>query len=79
MDLVAEFFIADARLNGVDLEDDACRELDEQWQCGYSSNPAYHMSKDIERVFSFTKTVDTVVVKLTSGEIVKIVAGARTY
>jgi len=30
-------------------------------------------------VFSFTKTVDTVVVKLTSGEIVKIVAGARTY
>jgi hypothetical protein len=79
MDLVAEFFITDARLNGEDLEDEACRSLDEQWQCGYSSNPAYHMSKDIERVFSFTKTVNTVVVKLTSGEIVKIAAQARTY
>jgi hypothetical protein len=79
MDLVAEFFITDARLNGEDLEDEACRSLDEQWQCGYTSNPAYHMSKDIERVFEFTKTVNTVVVKLTSGEIVRIMAGARTY
>jgi len=79
MDLVAEFFITDARLNGEDLEDEACRSLDEQWQCGYTSNPAYHMSKDIERIFSFTKTVNTVVVKLTSGEIVRIMAGARTY
>jgi hypothetical protein len=79
MDLVAEFFITDARLNGEDLEDETCRGLDEQWQCGYTSNPAYHMSKDIERIFSFTKTVNTVVVKLTSGEIVRIMTGARTY
>lgn len=79
MDLVAEFYITDGRLNGEELEDEACRELDEQWQCGYTSNPAYHMSKDIERVFVFTKTVDSVVVKLKSGEIVKIVAQARTY
>lgn len=79
MDLVAEFYITDGRLNGEELEDEACRELDEYWQCGYTSNPAYHMSKNIERVFGFTKTVDTVVVKLESGEIVKIAAGARTY
>lgn len=79
MDLVAEFFITDARRDGEELETEECHELGEEWQCGYSSNPAYQMSKDIERVFEFTKTVDTVVVKLKSGEIVKIVAQTRTY
>lgn len=76
-DLCAEFYISAGRLNGVELEDDECRSLDEQWQCGYSSCPSYQFSKEIERVFGFTKTVDSVVVKLKSGEIVKVYASAR--
>lgn len=79
MDLVAEFFIVDGRRDGEELDRDECQQLDEEWQCGYSSNPSYHMSKNIERVFGFTKTTNTVVVKLKSGEIVKISAQARTY
>jgi hypothetical protein len=79
MDLVAEFFIVDGRRDGEELDRDECQQLDEEWQCGYSSNPSYHMSKNIERVFGFTKTTNTVVVKLESGEIVKIAAQARTY
>lgn len=79
MDLCAEFYASDARRGGEELNQDECRELDEQWQCGYSSNPAYQLSKDIERVFEFTRGTDSVVVKLNSGEIVKIHASARTY
>jgi hypothetical protein len=79
VDLVAEFGIVEGRRDGEELSREECQELDEEWQCGYSSNPSYHMSKQIERIFGFTKTVDTVVVKLKSGEIVKIAAGARTY
>lgn len=79
MDLVAEFFVVDGRRDGEELDRDECQQLDEEWQCGYSSNPSYHMSKNIERVFGFTKTTNTVVVKLKSGEIVKIAARARTY
>lgn len=79
VDLVAEFYISEGRLNGEELSDEECRSLDEEWQCGYSSNPSYQLSKSIERIFGFTKTVDSVVVKLKSGEIVKIHASARTY
>lgn len=77
VDLVAEFYISEGRKDGVELDDQECRELDEQWMCGYSSLPSYQLSKDIERVFGFTKTVDSVVVKLKSGEIVKVYASAR--
>ena len=79
LDLVAEFYISEGRLNGEDIEEHELRELDEEWMCGYSSNPGYQLSKSIERIFEFTKTVDSVVVKLKSGEIVKIHASARTY
>jgi hypothetical protein len=79
LDLCAEFYISEGRLNGADLSDDERQNLDEKWQCGYSSNPACQLSENIERVFSFTKNVDSVVVKLKSGEIVKIHASARTY
>jgi hypothetical protein len=79
MDLSVEHYICEARLNGEVLEDNDCRDLDQQWQCGYSSNPSYQLSNDIERVFGFTKTNDTVVIKLKSGEIAKIQTTARTY
>lgn len=79
VDLVAEFGILAGRRDGVELSRDECQELDEEWQCGYSSHPSYHMSKQIVRIFDFTKTVNTVVAKLKSGEIVKIAAGARIY
>lgn len=78
VDLCAEFYISEGRLNGVELADDECRELDEKWMIGYSSCPSYEFSKDIERVFGFTKTVDSVIVKLYLGEIVKVHASART-
>jgi len=78
MDLTAEFYAAEGRANGEELCDSDLRDIDEQWQNGYTSNPAYHMSKDIERVFGFTKTKDSVVAKLKTGEIVKIYASART-
>lgn len=79
VDLCAEFYASEGRLNGEELEDEDLRNIDEQWQCGYSSNPGYQLSKDTERIFGFTKTVDSVVVKLKSGEIVKIHVSARTY
>jgi hypothetical protein len=78
MDLTAEFYISEGRLNGEEIDENELRNLDEQWQNGYTSNPSYHMSKDIERVFGFTKTKDSVVAKLKTGEIVKIYASART-
>ncbi len=78
-DLTAEFYIIEGRLNGEEIDEEELRALDEQWQNGYTSNPTYQMSKDIERVFGFTKTPNSVVAKLESGEIVKIYASARTY
>jgi hypothetical protein len=78
VDLCAEFYISEGRLNGEELDDDTCRELDEKWMLGYSSLPSYEFSKNIERVFGFTKTQDSVVVKLKSGEIVKVYASTRT-
>jgi hypothetical protein len=74
VDLTAQFFAAEGRLNGVNLEQDELRELDEQWQCGYSSCPSYEFNKNVDRIFTFTKTTDSVVVKIKSGEIVKVVA-----
>lgn len=79
IDLVTGFSISEGRRDGKDLSMEECQELDEQWQCGYSSQPSYQFSKDIERVFSFTKTVDSVIVKLKSGEIVKVYANAINY
>lgn len=79
VDLVAEWFISEGRLNGEKMDEMVCHEMGYQYQCGYTSNPSYQLSKDIERVFGFTKTADSVVVKLKSGEIIKIHASARTY
>lgn len=78
MDLCAEFYISDGKLDGEDLTDEECRDLDEQWQCGYSSCPSYQFSKDIEEVVEDSATVDSVEVKLKSGEIVRVYASART-
>jgi hypothetical protein len=79
VDIVAEWYISEGRLNGEVLSNNDLCDLYEQYQCGYSSNPSYELSKDLERVFHFTKKVDSVVVKLKSGEIVKIHASARVY
>jgi hypothetical protein len=77
IDLVAEFYVEEGTMDGKELEDHEIRELDESWSCGYSSHPSYELSKDIEEVFVDTATVDTVKVKLKTGEIVKIVASVR--
>jgi hypothetical protein len=79
IDLVAGYSITECRKNGEKLEYDEYEQLDEKWQVGYSSNPSYQLSKDIKRVFEFTKTTDSVVVELESGEIVKIAAFVNTY
>ncbi len=74
MDLVAQFHAAEGRMDGEELDDMDLRNIDEEWQCGYSSCPAYQFNKEVERVFKFTKTTDSVVVKLKSGVIIKVVA-----
>jgi hypothetical protein len=76
-DLCAEFRISEGRKDGVELTDVEQYELDDKWLCGYSSAPSYQFSNDIERVFKFTATNDSVVVKLKSGEIVKVYVNAR--
>lgn len=48
--------------------------LDERWQIGYSLWPAGQVKEDVERIFEFTRTVDTVCALLKTGEVVKIQA-----
>jgi hypothetical protein len=74
MDQTAQFYASEGRLNGEEIDEHDLRALDEQWGNGYSSCPSYQLSKEIDRVFGFTKTNDSVVVKLKSGEIVKVIA-----
>ena len=78
IDLTVEWYISEGSLEGEELEDEDLRNLDEQWSCGYSSNPTYQLSKEIEEVIEDSATVDSVKVKLKSGEIVKVWASART-
>ncbi len=70
----AGFYVAEGRRDGEALASDEAQALDEVWQTGYSSCPSYRLNQDIERVFHHTwdKTNDTVVVKLKTGELVKI-------
>lgn len=77
-DLVVEWRISEGTMDGEDMTNDECQELDEEWSIGYTSNPSYQFSKDIEKVKEDTKTVDSVTVKLKSGELVKVYASART-
>lgn len=69
VDMCVEYRILEARRDGEVIEDHG---LDERWSNGYSSNPSYQLSNDIERVFKFTQTPTTVVVKLRSGEVALI-------
>lgn len=78
MDIVAEWRISEGTRDGEEIEREECQELDEQWQIGYSSCPSYQFSKDIEKVIEDSATINSVEVKLKSGEIVKVWASART-
>ena len=70
MDTCAEFFAIEARdADGNEIE---TGDIDEHWRTGWSSHPSYEITKDISRVFSFTATPESVCVKLTTGEIVKV-------
>lgn len=77
-DLTVEWRISEGTRDGEELSQEECQELDEQWSIGYSSNPTYQFSKDIEKVIEDSATIDSVKVKLKSGEIVKVYASART-
>jgi hypothetical protein len=78
MDIVAEWRISEGTLDKKELSQEECQQLDEEWSIGYTSNPTYQFSKDIEKVIEDSATVDSVEVKLKSGEIVKVYANART-
>lgn len=56
------------------LDHNECHTLDETWQPGYSSYPYGEMEKDVERWFEFTRTRDTVCVRLKDGLIAKVYA-----
>lgn len=77
-DLTVEWRISEGTLNTKELSQEECQELDEKWLIGYTSNPTYQFSKDIEKVIEDSATIDSVAVKLKSGEIVKVYASART-
>lgn len=74
VDVVCGFSILEARHDGETISDSDRWNLDEKWQVGYSSNPAYAMNKEIERVFRWTLSKDeqTVCAKLSDGTLVKI-------
>ena len=77
-DLCVEWRISEGTLDNKELSQEECQELDEQWSIGYTSNPTHQFSKDIEKVIEDSATIDSVEVKLKSGEIVKVWASART-
>ena len=56
------------------LDHNECRTFDETWQPGYSSYPYGEMEKAVERWFEFTRTRNTVCVKLKDGLIAKVYA-----
>lgn len=43
----------------------------DEFSCGYSSNPSYHLNKEIKRVFPWTATEDSVCIQLKDGRIAK--------
>jgi len=69
MDLCAEYCVAESR-----PEQDDNERLDEHWQAGYSSFPYGQLEDDVERWFEFTRTRNSVCVKLKTGEVVKVMA-----
>lgn len=74
-DWVAQFYAAEGTdADGEELVEHELREIDEKWQCGYSSLPSSQLSKDVERVVGFEDGGDTVTVLLKTGETVKVVA-----
>lgn len=77
-DLTVEWRISEGTLDTKELSQEEYQELDEKWSIGYTSNPTYQFSKDIEKVIEDSATIDSVTVKLKSGEIVKVWASART-
>lgn len=70
MDVTAQYGITDHHL----ADDYKAQELSEHWQNGYSSFPTGQVRDDVERVFEYTKQQDSVIVKLKTGEVVRIVA-----
>lgn len=72
VDTVAEFYVEEARHDGEKLDRDDYQALDEKWQASYSGHPSSQVSRDIKRVFGWTKTATSVCVELTSGHIAKI-------
>lgn len=62
----------DTRPSGRDVIDHT--GLDEKWQAGYTGYPWGEVEKDVERVFEYTRTDDSVCAKLHDGTLVKICA-----
>lgn len=76
IDLVAEIHLIELHdENGDELETD---EHGEEWQCGYSNNPVHEFNKELEKVLEIHDD-GALTVKLTTGQIAKIEATARTY
>ena len=61
------------------LTDEERDHLSEKWQVGYSDWPYGALRDSVERWFEFTRTRDTVCVKLHSGELVKVMVESPVY
>jgi hypothetical protein len=73
--VVAEFYVIDAITpegERLTRDYDTLQELGDEWRARYSGHPSSHLSDQLERVFPWTATKDTVIAKLKSGHIVKI-------
>lgn len=68
VDLCAEYYAFD--------RDGPRWDLCERWASGYSSWPTGEVNGDVERVFGWTRSTDSVVALLKTGEVVRITASA---
>lgn len=79
MDNVVAYRTVEGRAaNGGPLSHEDLRELEREWSEAYSRWPTGQLNDDLDRVFGFTlnREESTFVARLTSGEIVKILAYA---
>ena len=72
VDIVADYHPTDGRRAGVELDWRELSEICENWQTGYSGWPSGEVSKDVVRIFGFTKTANSVCVLLHTGERVRV-------
>lgn len=75
VNLMAEFYAIEGRDGfGNELSQMELESLGEHWINGYSTNPSYELSKQIDRIFTHTHKDTSFIAKLKSGEIVRIQA-----